>query len=573
MSPAAESGAVREPTGFREQVEWLLIERSIAGGWILICLNVLMSVLFCVVYLTSLRDPMVVYDVLSLRLGASAVAGLILLFLTTKDRAWIWPRRRAVKMCLVGQELVILLVFGATATMWMGQQAYAVNATTVTGICAFAVMSGVLAPRDPAAILVGRFALLSPVVLFCVLTLPPLWWLLSALCTLALTASYGVAFALHGQHRRQAVLETRLRFARRSAARALKGEKAARASLEEEGALRERFLHAVTHDLGQPLHALKFHLRRLKSVAAETDDAAAAAQIEQFAAVATVSLVSANAIIDSVAGSAWLREDLAEAELSPLSVGALLAATAAEIEPLAEHHGLELRVVPTSIAVLADREFLERVVRNLVSNAVQHAQSRVVIGAKRRGPDAEIIVQDDGPGVPREMRQAIFEPFRQIRASARRDGGKVGLGLSIVRDLAQRMGGAVGLQSEEGRGARFSVRLAMATKDGAGASAAQGALSILIIDDDPNHVETTCAAVEGAGCRALVFDAGPDEGFEARNVADAIERHKGAVLLDLHLSAEVTAHDVLDAMDAVDPARIFILTSDQDPRSLAALRA
>jgi len=139
--------------------------------------------------------------------------------------------------------------------------------------------------------------------------------------------------------------------ARLSVERALSREQAARTALEDETALRERFLHAVTHDLRQPLNAMNFHLRRLRRK--PTPEVTAA-----FVETAETCLSSADAIIESVAGSAWMRGDLPPADLSPVAMGPLLSAIVAEAQPLSEHIGLRMTYVPTSAAVRADHEYL-----------------------------------------------------------------------------------------------------------------------------------------------------------------------------------------------------------------------
>ncbi|MEM7545570.1 MAG: ATP-binding protein [Pseudomonadota bacterium] len=553
----------------RQEVQRLLIEQSISAAWVLIYLNVLLAVFFGVVYLTSLRDPAVVLAVLWPRLLASALAGTLILILSVKGRDWVWQQRRQAVTLLTFHEFSILCTFGVTATFWMSEQDYSTNALTVTGICAFGIISGILAPRHRVALISGRLGLFLPLIWFCISTQPPLWKVLASLCMCALIASYGVAFAVHGQQRKQALLAARLRRARRSATRALRAERRIRAELEAENALRERFLHAITHDLGQPLQALNFHLHRLEHAGAETSDRDAADRVRQFVDVAKVCLVSANGIIDSVAGSAWLHRKLAPADCKPVPLTPLFAAVAAEIEPLVEHHDLVLTVVPTSLCVVAEADFLERIIRNLVRNAVQHSEHRILIGARRRGTElVEVLVQDDGPGVPADMREVIFQPFQQAQITGRRGGGNVGLGLSIVDELTTHMGGHVELITEDGRGSRFSCVLKRAQLP-AGQPSANSASLFLIIDDNPIQSEATKAAVLTAGATARPFD----KPLRTETIIAAIRDHAQPVLLDYHLGDGQTADAVLDALSLDELALVHVMTSDQSPDLSRAVRA
>jgi signal transduction histidine kinase len=114
------------------------------------------------------------------------------------------------------------------------------------------------------------------------------------------------------------------------------------------------------------------------------------------------------------------------------------------------------------LVVVADREKLRQIVINLLSNAIRHSPSgaSITIGARRAGAKAiAIVVADSGPGIPVEQQQAIFEPFVQLDRSLTSSVEGVGLGLAISRDLARGMGGDLSVQSEPGKGARFSLTL------------------------------------------------------------------------------------------------------------------
>ena len=445
------------------------------------------------------------------------------------------------------QETLILFTHGATSTVWMSQQDYSINGLTMAGIGAFGAISSVLAPRIPAAAAIGRVALFTPLILFCVLTLPTYWGLLLAICLFALGLSLVIAYAVYRENVRQATLEEDLVDARLSTERALAREQAARTALEDETALREKFLHTVTHDLRQPLNAMSFHLRRLRRK--PTPEVANA-----FVETAETCLNSADAIIESVAGSAWMRGDLPAADLSPVALGPLLSAIVAEAQPLAEHNGLRLIYAPTTTAVRADREYLERVIRNLVRNAVQHAGGRILVGVRRRGADIAIIVADDGAGVPEKDQSAIFKPFYQIKDAGRRSDGNVGLGLSIVAELVRAMGGGVGLKSVEGRGAAFSVTLPSerAVTDAGSAKVSPATCALLVIDDDDEAASAMTAVAYQVGWRSTRYQGA----YTADAMAEAIRSARCPVALDYHLGAGVTAADVLGLLSAKDRAGV-----------------
>lgn len=102
---------------------------------------------------------------------------------------------------------------------------------------------------------------------------------------------------------------------------------------------------------------------------------------------------------------------------------------------------------------------LARAIRNLVSNAERHAASTVSFACSVDGVMARVIITDDGPGVPADKRDLIFERFGRVSSSRERASGGTGLGLAIVRGVAERHGGGVDVDDAPGGGARFTLHI------------------------------------------------------------------------------------------------------------------
>jgi two-component system phosphate regulon sensor histidine kinase PhoR len=117
--------------------------------------------------------------------------------------------------------------------------------------------------------------------------------------------------------------------------------------------------------------------------------------------------------------------------------------------------------VPAGSALRADDKALDQVLTNLVENAIKYTDvgGHVTVRARRERNSVRIEVVDDGPGVPEEHRDRVFERFYRIDAGRSRELGGTGLGLSIVKHLVTAMGGEVGIDPVEPRGACFWVRL------------------------------------------------------------------------------------------------------------------
>jgi signal transduction histidine kinase len=127
------------------------------------------------------------------------------------------------------------------------------------------------------------------------------------------------------------------------------------------------------------------------------------------------------------------------------------------VEALAGQHEVALEVPSPDAVVLGDRDRLIQVVVNLLSNAIKFSPrgTRVRVDARLAGRRVRVAVSDEGRGVPPELREQIFEPFRQVEGSDARHKGGTGLGLAICRSIVEQHGGAIGVEGREGPGATF----------------------------------------------------------------------------------------------------------------------
>ncbi|MEV8637635.1 HAMP domain-containing sensor histidine kinase [Streptosporangium sp. NPDC051023] len=120
-----------------------------------------------------------------------------------------------------------------------------------------------------------------------------------------------------------------------------------------------------------------------------------------------------------------------------------------------------LRLAPGVTANVVDHE-IHRAFRNLLDNAQRHARHMVLVELRRNEDHAELVVTDDGDGIPEEDRRRVFERFSRLdKARARAQGG-TGLGLAIVRDIVHAHGGTIEVGEAEAGGARFVLRLPLA---------------------------------------------------------------------------------------------------------------
>jgi signal transduction histidine kinase len=120
------------------------------------------------------------------------------------------------------------------------------------------------------------------------------------------------------------------------------------------------------------------------------------------------------------------------------------------------------RVVIGSVSAaraLGDPRQLTRAIRNLASNAERHASSTVTFELREIGDSCELVVADDGVGIPREQHRTVFERFTRLDEARSQDAGGFGLGLAIVQDIVTRHGGSIEIATQDGGGARFVLTL------------------------------------------------------------------------------------------------------------------
>lgn len=225
---------------------------------------------------------------------------------------------------------------------------------------------------------------------------------------------------------------------------------AARRQAEGADAAKTRFLAAASHDLRQPLQTLGIYLHLLADRGGE--------RLRPLVESAMQGFDATSRLLNSLLDIAALESGKMRPEVKRIDIAALVTRIADEARPAAQLRGLDLRVRMCTAEVETDPVMLERVVRNLVENALKYTRAGGILVACRATVDAvRISVADSGPGIPSEQRELIFEDFYQI-ANQERDSRKgVGLGLATVARLSRLLGYRLELFSRMGQGSTFVV--------------------------------------------------------------------------------------------------------------------
>ncbi|WAJ28517.1 sensor histidine kinase [Antarcticirhabdus aurantiaca] len=231
---------------------------------------------------------------------------------------------------------------------------------------------------------------------------------------------------------------------------------AAREAADRANRSKTRFLAAAGHDILQPLSAARLSLSTIE--APNADAAARRRGLDTIAAA----LDTMEELIASVLDMARIDAGAVRPEFAAVPLRALLEAVARAFAPLAARKGLVLRVAgaPTILGT-SDPALLRRILANLASNAIRYTRrGGVLLSVRRRGAHAVLEVRDTGIGVPVDQHELIFEEFHRGRAvglDAGTAAAGLGLGLSIVRRLADALEHPLDLRSVEGRGSAFRI--------------------------------------------------------------------------------------------------------------------
>ncbi|WP_373476072.1 chemotaxis protein CheB [Sphingorhabdus sp.] len=334
-------------------------------------------------------------------------------------------------------------------------------------------------------------------------------------------------------------------------------------------AAKSRFLAAASHDLRQPLQTLAL----LQGLLAKIVEGPRAQQLVKRV---DDTLGAMSGMLNTLLDINQIEAGTVRAEVATFPVGDLLQRLRDEFAYHADAKHLSLRLVPCSLSIASDPRLLEQILRNLIANAIKYtADGKVLIGCRRQKDHLRIEIWDSGVGIDAADLQAIFDEYHQVDNAARERSRGLGLGLSIVKRLADLLGHKVHVHSVPAKGSVFAINInalpiqshprISAPKDVKLESHIGG--QILIVEDDPE-------------LRELLEIMLSDDGY------DVIWAHDGTAALTLIATAEIPPGLILSdynlpgGMNGVQataklreliglPVPVIILTGDI---STAALR-
>jgi signal transduction histidine kinase/CheY-like chemotaxis protein len=349
----------------------------------------------------------------------------------------------------------------------------------------------------------------------------------AALLAVLIAVPWYVSLLLAGLHR----ANQRLREARREA--------------EAANAAKTKFLAAASHDLRQPVQALSMYVSVLEE---RVKDAGSLRVVDGI----QLSVKTLERLFDSLLDISKIESGIIKPSPIAFPLMPLIDRVVAAETPLAVRKGLDVRVVRTSASVTSDPVLLERMLKNLLTNAIRYTErGGIVVGCRRPGRGRlRLEVVDSGIGIPADEHARIFDEYYQ-RPGASAQG--VGLGLPIVKGLGDLLGHAVTVSSTPGRGSVFSIEmdrapdvLSLPAFDLGSFPRPLLGVGVVLVDDDAEIRSSMRLLLESWGCRCIVGATGAEaaDGLRAQAVTP------DALIVDYLLAGPATGLQVIDALRA-----------------------
>jgi two-component system, sensor histidine kinase len=341
---------------------------------------------------------------------------------------------------------------------------------------------------------------------------------------------------------------------------------------EQNNLAKSRFLAAASHDLRQPVHALGMFVGALRSHELPPKSAELAEHMDS-------SIASLDGLFTALLDVSRLDAGVIESRPATLELAPMFTRIRRDLSAEAQIKGVKLVFAPTTVSVRSDPVLLERVVRNLVGNAVRYTEAgTVLVGCRRRGKSLSLEVWDTGRGIAPEQQEVIFEEFYQVAGKTSDGGAGLGLGLAIVRRLTGLLEHPLTLWSEPGVGSVFRVqvpRVATPRRSGvelaAAAPPADPASALIVAIDDEAVVRTAMAELLSSWGHRVI----PAAGAETALAALKGRATPDLIVCDFRLARGETGLQAIARLQAACGVRIpaILLTGETAPEKLREAQA
>lgn len=348
---------------------------------------------------------------------------------------------------------------------------------------------------------------------------------------------------------------------------------------EEKHEAFKEFFSGVSHDLKQPLNAMGLFMEGLKG----TDNRQKQLEIiEKF----DRSLANLNQMFTGLLDKSRFEQGLTKVNIEKIELCSIFKTIENEFSILAKDKGIKFSVFCREKIVFSDPQILERIIRNLVSNAVKFTDNGgVLLASRKRKGHVWIDIWDSGKGIEDKNISEIFKSHVQLDNPNHNPKKGYGIGLSVVKKLAENLGSTIEVKSEPGKGTVMRLKIAVTESENKQKEFANVisdnkndthlltdplfGLDVLIVDDDQNILDATQIILQNWGMN--VYSANTYN--EALNLAEQVDYKFNIVLADYHLGNNQYGGDLIEELINKSGQKISsIIVSGEAPEFLESLR-
>lgn len=345
---------------------------------------------------------------------------------------------------------------------------------------------------------------------------------------------------------------------------------------EQAKVAKAKFLAVAGHDLRQPLQACSLLLSTLQAQSQTPDNARLFKGIHH-------SLESITELLNGMLDISRLDADLLTVNKEPIPVTPLVNKMVDRYEEQARNKNLQLLLSnPQDSYIRSDELLLERIISNLLSNAIRYTQQGCIqLNVRTQNHQVLITIKDDGPGISKEDQQIIFEEFIQLDNPTTDNQKGLGLGLSIVKRLCNLLGHELTLTSQPGKGSQFVLSLPKAPAPAVGLPNkardqwSLNGVTVIVIEDDKDILSSFDLLLSTWGCKVITASTIEQAKKLAKDLKNSQKNSDDLLIIsDYYLNRDYNGCDVIENIQQVMDMKIpaMVITAETDPDRLEEIQ-